>query len=218
MTKLLIVDDHKLIRECFKKILDGRDDFAVIGCASDGYEALAFCENETPDVILMDLMMPICDGIEATRLIKIKHPHIKVLILSSSNYSEDVSKALLNGADGYVLKDIGTEELIISIKSTLHGFEIIQKDLFKTISFPSSFNSMNKKTKVITINDMEIKLSERELKIIQMVTDGYSNKDISSELFIAEGTVKNAMTEIIAKLQLKDRTQLAVYAIRNKLI
>lgn len=218
MIKLLIVDDHKLIRECFQKILDGIDDFVVIDCASNGYEALAFCESEAPDVVLMDLMMPMCDGIEATRLIKAKLPHIKVLILSSSDYSEDVSRALLNGADGYVLKDIGTEELIISIKSALHGFEIIQKDLFKTISFPSSLNPTIKQQKTVTVNNMEIKLSERELKIIQMVTDGYSNKDISTELFIAEGTVKNAMTEIIAKLQLRDRTQLAVYAIRNKLV
>lgn len=218
MIKILIVDDHKLIRECFKRILEGIHDFNVVGCASNGYEALSLCQQESPNVVLMDLIMPICDGFEATRIIKTKFPDIKVLIVSSSDYSEDVSKALLYGADGYILKDIGTEELMISIRSALHGFEIIQKGLFNNISFPSPILHSKKYPKLIKINGIEVKLNERELKIIEMLTDGYSNKDIGSKLFIAEGTVKNAMTDIITKLQLKDRTQLAVFAIRNKLV
>ncbi|PKM94510.1 MAG: DNA-binding response regulator [Firmicutes bacterium HGW-Firmicutes-1] len=218
MINVLIVDDHKFLRECFEKILESHNDFNVVGSASNGFEAFKICNELSPDIVLMDITMPICNGIDATKLIKSKFPNIKVLIITGSENEADVSNAIRNGADGYILKSIGTEELIISIRSALLGFEIIQKCVFKFSEFPSVPYESKQKTKTLHINDIKVELSERELNIIQMITDGYTNKEISSKLYIAEGTVKNAITEIITKLQLRDRTQLAVYAIRNNLI
>jgi len=157
--------------------------------------------------------MPICNGTESTRLIKADFPSVKVLILTASNDKTDVANAIINGADGYILKDIGTEELILSIKSTSLGLGIITRDILN----PIILNMSNKK-KNVNIAGINISLTERELKIVSLIVDGKDNKEIGAFLFIAEGTVKNIITEIMSKLQLKDRTQLAVYAVKNGLV
>ncbi|MDR3601539.1 MAG: response regulator transcription factor [Desulfosporosinus sp.] len=219
MVKILIADDQKLLRESFKSIIENNSDIRVVACAANGREAYELCGKFNPDVVLMDISMPVCCGTEATKLIKSNYPHIKVLILTASADQLDVAQAINNGANGYILKNVGTEELILSIKSTYYGLQIIHMDVFKSASFsqqlnkPKDFNS----TKV-TVDDIEIIITDRELGILQMIVDGKDNKEIGSSLFIAEGTVKNTITTIISKLQLKDRTQLAVYAIRNSLV
>lgn len=162
--------------------------------------------------------MPICTGSEATKLIKTDFPSIKVLILTASNDKTDVTDAITNGADGYILKDISTEELILSIKSTSLGLGIITKDILSPIVSNLRKESKKSKKKNVTVDGINISLTERELKIISMIVDGKDNKEIGASLFIAEGTVKNIITEIISKLQLKDRTQLAVYAVKNQLV
>ncbi|MBB6218786.1 DNA-binding NarL/FixJ family response regulator [Anaerosolibacter carboniphilus] len=218
MVKILIADDQRLLRESFKHIIENNSDMQVVACATNGREAYDFCGQFSPDIVLMDISMPICNGTEATRLIKAKYPNIKVLVLTASNDSGDVTKTISNGADGYVLKDIGSEELILSIKSTLLGLEIIHKDAFKHM-LPNDYKESKKqKSTVVNIGDVQISLTDRELAIIRMIVDGKDNKEIGASLFIAEGTVKNTITEIISKLQLKDRTQLAVYAIKNSLV
>lgn len=218
MTTVMIAEDQKLLRESFKSIIENNSDIKVVACAVNGKEAYDLCEEYKPDVVLMDLSMPICNGTEATKLIKSDFPSTKVLILTASNDKTDVTDAIRNGADGYILKDISTEELILSIKSTSLGLGIINKDILSPIVLDMSNESKNSKNKDIDIYGINISLTERELKIVSMIVDGKDNKEIGASLFIAEGTVKNIITEIISKLQLKDRTQLAVYAVKNGLV
>lgn len=218
MTKVIIAEDQKLLRESFKNIIEHNSDIKVVACATNGKEAYNLCKEYKPDVVLMDLSMPICNGTEATQLIKSDFPSIKVLILTASNDKTDVTEAISNGADGYILKDISTEELILSIKSTSLGLGIITKDILSPIVLNLRKENKNAKKKTVDIYGINISLTERELKIVSMIVDGKDNKEIGASLFIAEGTVKNIITEIISKFQLKDRTQLAVYAVRNGLV
>lgn len=218
MTTVMIAEDQKLLRESFKGIIENNSDIKVVACAVNGKEAYDLCKEYKPDVILMDLSMPICNGTEATKLIKSEFPSTKVLILTASNDKTDVTDAIRNGADGYILKDISTEELILSIKSTSLGLGIINKDFLSPIVLNIPNESKNSKNRDIDIYGISISLTERELKIVSMIVDGKDNKEIGASLFIAEGTVKNIITEIISKLQLKDRTQLAVYAVKNGLV
>ncbi|AFM39361.1 response regulator containing a CheY-like receiver domain and an HTH DNA-binding domain [Desulfosporosinus acidiphilus SJ4] len=217
--KVLIADDQKLLRESFRTIIERNSEIKVVACASNGKEAYELCGKLRPDVVLMDISMPLCNGTEATKLIKSQYPNIKVLIVTASDDQIDVCQAIRNGADGYILKSVGTEELILSIKSTFLGLQIIHKDVFK----PETFAGHSEEPKAprnnqITVEGVDVKLTDRELDIIEMIVEGKDNKEISASLFIAEGTVKNIITTIISKLHLKDRTQLAVFAIKNSLI
>jgi len=219
MLKVLIADDQKLLRECFKTIIENNSDMKVVACAANGREAYELCNKFNPDVVLMDIFMPVCSGTEATKLIKSSYPHIKVLILTASDDESDVAQAISNGANGYILKNVGTEELMLSIKSTYFGLQIMDKNVFR----PASFNTHHKQTKQpesnkVTIDGINVMITDREISIIQMIIDGKDNKEISASLFIAEGTVKNTITTVISKLQLKDKTQLAVFAIKNSLV
>ncbi|RFZ80561.1 DNA-binding response regulator [Lacrimispora amygdalina] len=225
MINVLIVDDQKLLRESFKHIIENNSDIKVVGCVTNGKEAFNFCNTFIPNVILMDLSMPVCNGTEATKLIKSKYTKVKILILSSSSDGSDVVDAIKNGADGYIGKNIGAEELILSIKSTAAGLATIDREVLNFISLETSDNQNDnkkqddkQKSTVIKINDIDISLTKKELSIISMIVDGKDNKQIGTALFMAEGTAKNKITEIINKLQLKDRTQLAVFALKNNLI
>lgn len=185
--------------------------------ATNGKEAYNLCKEYKPDVVLMDLSMPICSRTESTKLIKSEFPSVKVLILTASNDKSDVTDAISNGADGYILKDISTEEFIQSIKSASLGLGIITKDILNPILLNITMQNKRSKKKNVNISGINISLTERELKIVSLIIDGKDNKEIGAFLFIAEGTVKNIITEIISKLKLKDRTQLAAYAVRNGL-
>ena len=215
--RVLIVDDQKLIRESLMLMIDSNTDMEVIATASDGREAYEYCCRFKPDLVLMDISMPDCDGLEATNLIKAKFPYIKILMLTSSSDLSDAYNAIKNGADGYILKDIGKEELILSIKSTVAGLGIIHKEILESFS-GIGYNQIPAGGKGIEVEGVNISLTDRQLHVIKMIVEGYDNKSIGSKLYIAEGTVKNIITEIISKLQLKDRTQLAVYAIKNNLV
>ncbi|MCO1601644.1 response regulator transcription factor [Desulfosporosinus nitroreducens] len=219
MLKVLIADDQKLLRESFKTIIENNGDMKVVACAANGREAYELCGEFNPDVVLMDISMPLCSGTEATKLIKSNYPQIKVLIVTASDDESDVSEAINNGANGYILKNVGTEELMLAIKSTFHGLQIMHKDVFR----PESFNRFPKEkvkiqTNKVTINAIDVMITDREMEVIRMIVEGKDNKEISASMFIAGGTVKNTITTIISKLQLKDRTQLAVFAIKNHLI
>jgi len=218
MTTIIIAEDQKLLRESFKNIIETNSDIKVVASATNGKEAYNLCKQYKPDLVLMDLCMPVCNGTEATKLIKIDFPSVKVLILTASNDKEDVTEAISNGADGYVLKNIGTEELILSIKSASLGLGIVDKDLLDPLVLNLRKENKKKKKKTVQVSGINVSLTERELRIVTMIVDGKDNKEIGASLFIAEGTVKNIITEIISKLQLKDRTQLAVYAVRNQLV
>lgn len=212
----MIADDYRLLRDSLKSIIEHNSDIQVVACAANGAEAYQYCEKYMPDVVLMDIFMSVCNGLEATRLIKTKFPHIKILILTSSTDDLNLSEALINGADGYILKDIGKEELILSIKSTAAGLGIIQRELLNNIIIRK--NNNNKEMRSLVLDGVKITLTKRQQEILQMIVKGFDNKQISQNLYIAEGTVKNNITEMISKFRVKDRTQLVIHAIKNSVV
>lgn len=207
MIKVLIVDDQSLIREGLSMMLSLYDTVTIVGEAKNGQEAIEFLENEDIDLILMDIRMPIMDGVEATKIIKEKYPEIKILILTTFNEDKYIFEGLKNGADGYLLKDISSEELVKAIETVYKGNMLLQPGIAKKIidSIDKKHGNLNK----ITKDDFK-ELSKREYEIALLVGEGKSNKEISSKLFITEGTVKNHITKILDKLEIRDRTQLAV--------
>ncbi|MDS0528425.1 response regulator transcription factor [Clostridium sp. SHJSY1] len=220
MITVIIAEDQKLLRESFKNVIENNSDIKVLAAATNGLEAYDLCKKHKPDVVLMDLFMPICNGTKATKIIKSDFPSTKVLVLSASTNKKDISDAICSGADGYILKDIGTEQLIAAIEGVYLGLGIINKDVLLPILLEMNNETKTTKKKNVSVDiaGIKISLSERELQIVSMIVDGKDNKQIGAALFIAEGTVKNIITEINSKLQLKDRTQLAVYAVKNKLV
>ena len=213
--KVLIADDYRLLGDSIKSIIEQNSDIEVVACAANGAQAYQYCEEFKPDLVLMDIFMSVGDWLEATKRIKTKYPQIKILFLTSSADDYDLSEALINGADGYILKDIGTEELILSIRSTAVGLGIIQRELLDSIITRKFIGNEIRSTE---LDGIKVTLTKRELEILQMIVKGFDNKQISRALFIAEGTVKNNVTEIISKLRVKDRTQLAIYAIKNSVV
>lgn len=209
LIKVLITEDKRLIGEGFKFIIESDEEINVVGLALNGYEALEMCKIHKPDLVLMDLKMPCCDGIEGTKLIKSFSANIKVLVLTTFDDDEMVSAALKNGADGYILKDINAEKLISTIKGTVEGLNVIDENVYQNIV--NKFNQPDNQKP-------EYALTDREIKLIELVVYGKSNKEIAANLNITEGRVKNIITSILSKLGLSDRTSLAVYAVKNKYI
>ncbi|HEY9061511.1 MAG TPA: response regulator transcription factor [Pseudobacteroides sp.] len=215
MIKVLIVDDQAMLRQSLKFIIEQDSAIEVAATAGNGEDAFRLCSELNPDVVLMDIMMPVCDGIEGTRIIKSTYPNIKVIILTTFNNDENIKNALQNGAAGYLLKDADPEDLILAIKSVAKGMSIIHHDVFDNVVKKVSHIEPQKSTEV---NGPDIHFTDRELDVIRLIVDGKSNKEIGSELFITEGTVKNIITGTLDKAGVKDRTQLAVYAIKNHIV
>lgn len=202
MIRVLIVDDQALIREGLNLMLDLYDVVRIVGEANNGKEAIDFLEKEEVDVILMDIRMPLMDGVEATRVIKDKYPNTKIIILTTFNEDEYIFEGLKNGADGYILKDVSSKELVNIIKSVYDGEILFHGDVAKTIA--SAVIDKKDSKKVFH------RLTPRESEIAKLIGKGKSNKEIGEILFITEGTVKNHVTKILDKLELRDRTQLAL--------
>ena len=212
--KVIVADDQPIIREGIKFVIEQDKDIKVTGCAASGREALELCSRFSPDLVLMDLKMPGCDGVEGTRLIKNKYPSIKVIILTTFSEDENIAKALSNGADGYVLKDIKPEGLIMTIKSTLNGLRTVDQYVYDVV-----LKEFNKSDMAYEMpKNLNIILTDRELKIIRMIVFGKSNKEIASSIYLSEGRTKNIITGILKKLKIKDRVQLAIFAAKNNLI
>ncbi|MBO4496317.1 MAG: response regulator transcription factor [Clostridiales bacterium] len=206
--KVIIADDSDFVRDGMKIILDVDDDFEVLGCASNGREAIEIAEKNKPDVFLMDIQMPVMDGIEATAEI-VKKDLGKVLILTTFDDDDLVRQALGNGAKGYLIKNHTPDHLKQMIKSVYHGSGVMEANILESISKNVSSTPAGK-------GFDESGYTERELEIVRAVADGLSNKEIASKLFISEGTVKNYITSILAKEGLSHRTALAVYYITGK--
>lgn len=209
--KILIVDDEKLIRKGLKIILSSYNDLDIIGDVSNGYEALEFCRNNPVDLVLMDIRMSVCDGVLGTRLIKEYDNSISVLILTTFNDDEYIKNAINFGASGYLLKDSSDEVLYEGIRTSVLGNIVLDKNVA-----PKVISSEK------TVDHSEIlykyNLSDKEISIIKLVASGLTNKEIASELFLSEGTIKNNITNILSKLNLRDRTQLAIFAFKNKIV
>lgn len=186
-------------------------DIQVIGTADDGYRATELCEKEKPDLVLMDLKMPIMNGVEATRQIRTKHPEIKILVLTTYADDEWVFDAIRAGASGYLLKDTPRDELIKAIRGTIAG---------KTYMDPSVAGKVlervsNQQTQPATL--ITNKLTDREIEVLRLIAKGLSNTDIANQLYLSEGTVRNHVSAILTKLGVSDRTQAAVIAIQHGL-
>jgi DNA-binding NarL/FixJ family response regulator len=218
MIRVVIVDDVPILRESFKLLIEKDSELKVVGIAKDGREAYNICNALVPDVVLMDIVMPICDGLESTKIIKANNKSIKVIMLTTFEDEDKISNALKSGADGYVLKDISPEALRLVIRSAKEGMPIIHPKVFDTMI--KQFDGDYPRTET---NDYDIftsfkGLSDKEKNIVKLIVQGKCNKDIATMVYLSEGRVKNVVSEILYKLGLNDRTQLAVFAVKNKLV
>lgn len=213
--KVLIADDIVILRQGLKAVLELDDGIEVVALAENGKEAYEKCKVYTPDVVLMDMRMPDYDGAYGICAIKQEHPTIKVLVLTTFDDEQTIEKALESGADGYILKEMEDEKVIASVKSVYGGMSVFGEGVYRLMR-----KQMVKQPESGTVSKMKtasVKLTEREKDVIRLVAQGYDNKEISKELFLAEGTVRNQISRLLEKLSLKDRTQLAVYAVKQGL-
>jgi DNA-binding NarL/FixJ family response regulator len=209
----LLVDDQLLFRKGLRALLEDQEDMEVVGEASDGAQALERVRTSKPDVVLMDIHMPVCNGVEATRMIKAERPETKVIALTVSDEDDDLFEAIKSGAAGYLLKDLRPEELFDLIRGVLRGETPISPAVAGKLL--SEFRRRPRRDPTDTVG---WDLTPRELEVLQLVTEGLSNAEISARLFIVEGTVKNHLHNILEKLHLENRLQAATYAIREGLV
>jgi len=210
MIRILIAEDQKLVRQGLKMMIETDPEMKVTGEASNGLEALELMERNHYDIIILDIRMPEMDGLEAARRIINRNPAQKVLILTTFNDDAYALEALRIGASGYMLKDADAEALIRSIRSALSGGLSIEEHVAAKV--------MPKLLKRQETPQVDPSLTPRELDIIRRVGEGRSNKEIADELALSVGTVKNHISIILDKLELRDRTQLAIYAIRHDIV
>ena len=212
--KILLVDDQVLFRRGLRALLDDEGDMKVVGEESDGLEALQCVRATEPDVVLMDIHMPICNGVEATRLIKDERPETKVVMLTVSDEDDDLFEAIKSGAEGYLLKDLRPEELFDLIRGVLRG----ETPISPAVAGKLLSEFRHRPRPDLSQPAAGWDLTAREIQVLQLVTEGMSNAEIAARLYIVEGTVKNHLHSILEKLHLENRLQAATYAIREGLV
>lgn len=217
--KLIITDDQRLMREGLKTILELEEDMSVVALAENGRDALDKTAQFNPDVVLMDIRMPVMDGVECTGIIKQRYPHIKVIILTTFDDDEFIIEALKNGAAGYILKDLSSEKLVGAIRDAYNGNSIMQPEIAaKVISHIAGSSSIQPRQAHQNDDVSSSDLTDREKEVLRLVGNGMTNSEISKKLFISEGTVKNYISNLYSKLQVSDRSKLTLYANQNKYI
>jgi two-component system, NarL family, response regulator DegU len=221
-TKIAIIDDHRLFREGVKRILDMEDQFSVVAEGDDGSEAENIVRDHNPDVVLMDINMPNINGVEATRRLVEKSPDTKVIILSIHDDETYVSHAVQTGASGYLLKEMDADSLIEAVKVVAEGGAYLHPKI--TYNLLNEFRRLSNtsKTQQSKAGFVEVEyrkplhiLTRRECEVLQLLADGRSNRAIGEELYISEKTVKNHVSNILQKMNVNDRTQAVVEAIKN---
>lgn len=208
--KVIIADDEKLIRQGLRIILETYDDIEIAGEAENGEEAFELCTKKDVDIVLMDVRMPVCDGVEGTKLIKSKFKNIKVLFLTTFNDKEYIYDAINYGASGYLLKDSDYETIYEGIKAVYKGNVVIHPD-----SIGNIVNDVKDENEYYNSDLKKYNLSEKEINIIKEIANGLSNKEIGEKLYLTEGTIKNNVSMILSKLNLRDRTQIVIFAFKN---
>jgi two-component system, NarL family, response regulator DegU len=218
-TKIVIIDDHQLFREGVKRILDFEKSFNVVAEGDDGSEAMGLVEEYDPDVIIMDINMPNTNGVEATRQLINKYPESKVIILSIHDDENYVTHALKTGATGYLLKEMDADALVEAVKVVADGGSYLHPKVthnlvneYRRLAAEGTSNS--------SYSQVEIRrplhlLTRRECEVLQLLADGKSNRGIGEALYISEKTVKNHVSNILQKMNVNDRTQAVVVAIKN---
>ncbi len=217
-TKIVIIDDHQLFREGVKRILDFEDSFEVIAEGDDGAEVIELYEKHRPDVVLMDINMPRMNGVEATDALLKKYPEAKVIILSIHDDGSYVTHALKTGALGYMLKEMDADEIVEAIKVVSVGGSYLHPKV--THNLVEEFRRLSEREHKGAFQQSDIRrpyhlLTKRESEVLQLLTDGQSNRTIGETLFISEKTVKNHVSSILQKMAVNDRTQAVVTAIKN---
>jgi DNA-binding NarL/FixJ family response regulator len=207
--RVLLVDDQSLFREALSTLLQVRPEIEVVGEAADGAAALRQAADLRPDVVLMDLHMPVLDGIAATRRLRVEQPGIRVLALTTFDDDEDVFAALRAGAVGYLLKDVSADRLVEGLLAAARGESVLQPSVAARVVARVAQLPDELPRRPQPLVDP---LSDRELEVLRLLAEGSSNREISAALFLAEGTVKNHVTNVLAKLGARDRTQAALRA------
>lgn len=212
MVRVLICDDQAVVCEGLELILNADPEIEVVGLAYDGSEALEMVQDTQPDLVLMDLKMPVMNGIHATRELKKRDPEIKVLVLTTFGEDEWVFDAVRSGADGYLLKGTPREKLVAAVKGTAAGEahidpEVGGKLLAQVAQIPGDQDTT-----------LGVDLSERELGVLKLLAQGWTNAEIAEQLYLTRGTVRNYVSSILSKLDVDDRTQAAILAIRHGLV
>ncbi|KGP80899.1 LuxR family transcriptional regulator [Paenibacillus sp. MAEPY2] len=211
--RLILADDDSFIRESLKVLLGLDPGISVTGTASNGREALELLESGTPaDVVLMDIRMPDGDGVGGTRIVKTRFPDVRVLMLTTFDDDEYIIQALQNGASGYLLKNVPPDRIIQGIKTVHNGDMLIHPDIARklaTLLRPAAAAQTHEHIDSYGLTRMELAVAEA-------ISEGLSNKEIAAKLFLSEGTVKNYVTDILGKLSLRDRTQIAIFMLKNK--
>lgn len=215
MIKVVIADDQALIHDSLKIVLSMDPEIEVVGTAENGLQVLDILKKKPVDVILMDIRMPKMDGVLATKLVKKDYPQTKVIVLTTFDDDDFVFSALRYGASGYLLKGVSMDELAASIKTVYSGGAMINPDIAAKV-FALFNNHLDEESIISVREDAEQEISHAEWKVIQQVGKGMSNREISMTLYLSEGTVRNYLSSILSKLCLRDRTQLAIWAVENR--
>ena len=208
--RVLLVDDQALFREALAVLLSVADGVEVVGEAANGAEALARSAELRPDVVLMDIRMPVLDGIAATRRLRVEQPDVQVLALTTFDDDAEVFAALRAGAVGYLLKDVSSARLVEAVHAAARGESVLQPSVAAKVV--ARIASLPDEPAAPAAQPLVTPLSERELAVVRLLAQGRSNREIAGELFLAEGTVKNHVTNVLTKLDARDRTQAALRA------
>ena len=212
--RVLIVDDMKILRDCLRMVVNQDEDLEVIGEAGDGKEAVKISLLHHPDVVLMDLKMPVYSGYHAILDIKAYDPSIKILVLSTEENEKNITTAFVNGADGYVLKDIAADELKMLIKKVFYGEKYVHE-----CGFCIGLETMKiNQSSLAATNILRFDFTERESEVLELVMDGMTNEEIAGKLGISTGRARNIVTDLISKCMVKNRTQLAVIIAKRKML
>lgn len=208
--RVLLADDQVLFREALGTLLRINPQLEIVGEASDGLEALAAAKELRPDVVLMDLRMPVLGGVEATRRLRAQLPETRVLVLTTFEEDEEVLAAIQAGAAGYILKASPSEKLVEAIRTVVAGGSPLEPTVAAKLM--TEFNRLSRKEAAAPVRQLAEPLSTRELDVLKALCEGLSNKEIAAKLGLTEGTVKNHMTQVLCKLGALDRTQAALRA------
>ncbi|HWR61736.1 MAG TPA: response regulator transcription factor [Clostridia bacterium] len=215
MIKVLLADDQDILVEGLKMILGKEEDIEICGTANNGRKAYEACKWNRPDLVLMDMKMPEIDGVEATAMIKKDFPQVKIIVLTTFNDDEYIYEALKNGASGYLLKDASPAEIAGAVRTVYNGGALIQSEV--AVKVLDKFSELARENQKRNADPRAELLTEREIDILRLIAEGRNNREIAEQLYLSEGTVKNHITKVLIKLGLRDRTQLAVFTIRNGL-
>lgn len=220
MVKIAIADDQVLLREMLSIFISSGHELEIVGLAGDGEEILEICRKKKPDIVLLDIKMPVKDGISALESIKQEMPDVKVIILTTFGDERNVVDSFSRGANGYVLKDIRPDMLIHSIKCVQEGLFVMQDEIAGLIRKRIKYSASKKRGQLEALEDLYdgYGLDALDRKIIRLLAEGKSNKQIGEALNYSEGSIKNRITRILDSTGLKDRTQIVVFALQNELI